>query len=264
MTNGNHTVWSKYLAEFVGTFFLVLTVGCNVLTGSVGAALSVGAILMVMIYSLYTVSGAHFNPAVTAAVKLSGRGILTWQDMGLYMVCQVLGAMTAGCAYSVIFERAFVMAPVGKFSSVSAGASEVIYTMALCYVVLNVATTQKQAHNEYFGLAIGFTVVSAALAIGGISGCCLNPAVALAATAIGLFSEGSAAMQHLYLFALLPFVGSGLAALGFRLVQHRDEYASLRQPLPESPVSFHGLSRRGRGSPPASSTGSLLPVGSSP
>lgn len=260
MTNEHHAVWSKYLAEFVGTFFLVLTVGCNVLTGSVGAALSVGGILMVMIYSLYTVSGAHFNPAVTAAVKLSGRGILTWQDMGFYMLCQVLGAIAAGCAYSVIFGRAFVMAPVGKFSSVSAGASEVIYTMALCYVVLNVATTQEQAHNEYFGLAIGFTVVSAALAIGGISGCCLNPAVSLAASAIGAVSDGPAAMQYLHLYALLPFVGSGLGALGFFLVQHRNEYAGLRPPSPDSPVSFHGLSRRGRGSSPASS-GSLLVVG---
>lgn len=66
-----HDESAKYAAEFVGTFFLVLTVGCNVLTGSVGAALSIGGILMAMIYAVGPVSGAHLNPAVTVAVLIS-------------------------------------------------------------------------------------------------------------------------------------------------------------------------------------------------
>merc|ERR1719281_65484 len=131
------------------------------------------------------------------------------------MVCQVLGAMTAGCAYSVIFERAFVMAPVGKFSSVSAGIVEAIYTMALCYVVLNVATTQKQDGNNYFGLAIGFTVVSAALAIGGISGCCLNPAVAFGTMAVCVFDRAFEIMGFFPLYFFVPFLGSCMACLAF-------------------------------------------------
>ena len=74
--NWNHSDWCKYTAEFLGTFFLVLTVGCNVLTGSVGAAISIGSMLMAMIFALGTVSGAHFNPAVTMAIFLSGRGVI--------------------------------------------------------------------------------------------------------------------------------------------------------------------------------------------
>merc|ERR1719326_1852860 len=66
-----HTDVAKYAAEFIGTFFLVLTVGCNVLTGSVGAALSIGAILMAMIFAVGPVSGAHLNPAVTLSVLIS-------------------------------------------------------------------------------------------------------------------------------------------------------------------------------------------------
>merc|ERR1719456_57626 len=90
-----HAPWCKYLAEFVGTFFLVLTVGCCVLTGSVGAALSIGATLMVMIYALGSVSGAHFNPAVTLAILLSGRGILNMTDAAFYMFAQLFGGICA-------------------------------------------------------------------------------------------------------------------------------------------------------------------------
>merc|ERR1719213_1215005 len=91
----SHSHWCKYLAEFVGTYFLVLTVGCNVLTGSVGAAISIGSILMVMIYALGSVSGAHFNPAVTLAILLASpkarRGALPTpfaKEAAIYIVVQ--------------------------------------------------------------------------------------------------------------------------------------------------------------------------------
>lgn len=225
-----HSSWSMYLAEFVGTFFLVLTVGSNILTGSVGAALSIGAILMVMIYSLASVSGAHFNPAVTVSIKFSGRGILTMQEVICYVVAQLLGGLAAGATYLAIFGQAFVMEPVGKFSALEAMAVEVIYTTALCYVVLNVATTQKQDGNNYFGLAIGFTVVSAALAIGGISGCCLNPAVSFGAMCVSAIHRGMPALKYFYVYFLIPFLGSMIGAVCFYMVQKADEYC---EPPPE-------------------------------
>lgn len=225
-----HSMWSKYLAEFIGTFFLVVTVGSNILTGSVGAAISIGIMLMVMIYALASVSGAHFNPAVTIALKLSCRNMLSMQDVVCYLMAQFLGGLCAGGAYVGIFGTAFVMEPVGRFTAWEAIACEAIYSTALCYVVLNVATTQKQYGNNYYGLAIGFTVVSAALAIGGISGCCLNPAVSFGAMCVSSIYYGARALRYFPVYFFVPFAGSVLAALSFYLVQKADEYS---EPPPE-------------------------------
>merc|ERR1719197_1131728 len=111
----------------------------------------------------------------------------------------------------------FVLEPVGKFGQWEAIGVETIYTTALCYVVLNVATTQKQAGNNYFGLAIGFAVVSAVLAIGGISGCCLNPAVAFGSSIVGAMVHGMRAMGYFHVYFCVPFAGSALATLLFYL-----------------------------------------------
>jgi len=219
-----HSAWSKYLSEFVGTYFLVLTVGCNVLTGSVGAALSIGAILMVMIYALGSVSGAHFNPAVTLAILCSARGLISLQDTMLYVVSQLFGGICASATYAALFGESFMLAPVGKYTWYAAMCVEIVYSMALCYVVLNVATTHKQDGNNYFGLAIGFTVVAAALAIGGISGCSLNPAVSFGAIMINTIDNGTKSLMYLALYFFSPFVGSMLACLSFYVVQKADEY----------------------------------------
>merc|ERR1719399_1134197 len=120
------------------------------------------------------------------------------------------------------------MEPVGKFSVMEAVACEVIYTTALCYVVLNVATTQKQDGNNYFGLAIGFTVVSAALAIGGISGCCLNPAVAFGTMAVCFFDGRAFEIMGFFpLYCFVPFLVSCMACVAFYAVQKADEYRSM-------------------------------------
>jgi len=220
----SHSHWCKYLAEFVGTYFLVLTVGCCVLTGSIGAAISIGSVLMVMIYALGSVSGAHFNPAVTVAILLSTRRLLEISDALAYIVAQLLGGLCAGMTYRALFGMGFALEPVGRHTALAAGIVEVIYTMALCYVVLNVATTQKQDGNNYFGLAIGFTVVSAALAIGGLSGCCLNPAVALGTMAVHAFDAGMTSMQFFPLYFFCPYIGSIFACMAFYAVQQADEY----------------------------------------
>lgn len=219
-----HSHWCKYISEFIGTYFLVLTVGCNVLTGSVGAALSIGMMLMVMVYALGSVSGAHFNPAVTLSILCSARGLITMQDSVLYIVFQLLGGVSAGFTYFFLFGNSFMLQPVGKYTMYSATCVEIVYSMALCYVVLNVATTHKQDGNNYFGLAIGFTVVSAALAIGGISGCSLNPAVTFGTMMANTFETGSEGLQYFGLYFFSPLAGSLLACLFFYLVQRSDEY----------------------------------------
>jgi len=224
-----HTSTAKYVAEFVGTFFLVLTVGCNVLTGSVGAALSIGAILMAMIFAVGPVSGAHLNPAVTLSVFLSTNSRKDTEQKGaqpmdigvacMYVVVQLLAGIVAGWTYVVICGTSFSLAPVGKFSWLTAASVEVLYTCALCYVVLNVATV-KGEENEYFGLAIGFTVTAAALAIGSISGCSLNPAVSVGAAMATAFDKGiMLSTQHLNMYMWAPLLGGALSALLFKMVR---------------------------------------------
>lgn len=225
-----HSIQCKVAAEFVGTYYLVFVVGCNVLTSSIGSALSIGAILMVMVYALLSVSGAHFNPAVTLAVWASRRGrphlTLTNRDALLYVLAHFLASISAAFSYWVLFRRAFEIAPAGQYGLTSIIVVEVLYTMALCYVFLNVTTTQKQDGSNYFGIAIGFTVVAASLSSGGISGCVLNPAVAVGCTMVVALESGLTAFRYLAVYAGVPFLGSILAAAAFFIVQKRDEYDS--------------------------------------
>lgn len=219
-----HESSCKCVAEFTGTFFLVLTVGMNVLTGSVGAALSIGGILAVMIFALGSVSGAHFNPAVTVAIVLSGRSQIEPTLAVCYILSQLLGAVLAAVVYSIVCDDTFTLSPVGQHTWRTALVVECIYTMALCYVVLNVATTRRQLGNQYFGFAIGFTVVGAALAIGGISGCSLNPAVSFGAMMVAAFSKGSPALAYFPLYFFTPFLGAACGCGAFYIVRKRDEY----------------------------------------
>lgn len=237
-----HSDYSRCFAEATGTFFLVLTVGCNVMVMSAAGALSIGAMLMCMIFALGSVSGAHFNPAVSLAIFASGRSCISVRHLLYYMASQCVGACVAGICYEGIFQDAFVLKPVGRYTVPMVMAVEVIYTMALCYVVLNVATTASQAGNHYFGLAIGFTVVSAAVAIGQISNCCLNPAVAVGSLVAALLAQGKSALGHYTIYFFMPFLGSLFGAFAFYLVRRKDEYESkglgflvLREDVVENP-----------------------------
>merc|ERR1719265_1221813 len=165
----------KYVAEFVGTYLLVFTVGCNVLSGSpVWAATSIACVLMVSIYALGGVSGANFNPAVSLTLGLSNK--LEWKEVGIYCVVQLIAGICAGLSYAALFWKAFNLGPAPGFTWAEAGAIEVLYTFMLCFVVLNTATAAKNDGNQFFGLAIGFVIVAGGYAGGGISGGAVNPA----------------------------------------------------------------------------------------
>merc|ERR1719421_1617922 len=185
-----------------------------------------------MIYALGSVSGAHFNPAVTIAIWGSQRGLLPLVDACLYVLGQLGGGFAAALTYFWLFGHAFSIGPVGQHGLVSAMIVECLYTMALCYVVLNVTTTRKQDGSNYFGLAIGFTVISASLTIGGISGCVLNPAAAVGCSLVLGIYEGFDSYSVLYMpvYTFVPLLGSVLAAGAFYIVQKRDEY--LPKPSP--------------------------------
>lgn len=167
----------RYLAEFIGTFFLVLTIGCTGIPSSPGVIppLAIGAALMVMVYAGGHVSGAHFNPAVTIAVWIRGRCDAATAIP--YIIAQVVAAAVASWAvgymvgFPAISEKVIAVGP--------AFLAEFLFTFALAYVVLNTATAKSTAGNSYFGLAIGMTVMTGAFAVGPISGGAFNPAVAV-------------------------------------------------------------------------------------
>jgi aquaporin Z len=204
----------KYLTEFIGTFFLVLTVGLCVIGEVPMAPLAIGASLMVMVYMGGHVSGGHYNPAVSLAVWM--RGKLAAGDVAPYLIAQIAGAVAASLVAQVITGRTFAPAPGVGVSMIAALLVEVLYTFALCLVVLNVATAPTTAGNSFYGLAIGFTVVVGAFAGGSISGGAFNPAVGTGPILVNTMFDGGG-MEHLWLYWAGPLVGGALAALVFRV-----------------------------------------------
>src|SRR3954471_1802846 len=180
----------KYAVEAIGTFFLVFTVGAAVGSGSPLAPLGIGAVLMVMIYAGGHLSGGHYNPAVTLAVLVRRR--IGLRDAAGYWVVQFgAGLLAAVVVRTVVDPTRMASAAAMTLSGrtlLAAFVVELLFTFALCYVVLNVATSKDHPDNSFYGLAIGFTVVAGAFAVGAISGGAFNPAVAVGGAAIGLFA----------------------------------------------------------------------------
>ncbi|MEK7331004.1 MAG: MIP/aquaporin family protein [Candidatus Eisenbacteria bacterium] len=208
----------NYLTEFIGTFFLVLTIGLTVLGGTPLAPLAIGASLMIMVYMGGHVSGGHYNPAVTLAVTLRGR--LAAKQALPYMLAQLAGALAAALATRLVMGRTFAPAPAEQASTLGALLVELLYTFALCLVVLNAATSSRTQGNSFYGLAIGFTIVVAAFAGGPISGGAFNPAVGVGPTVVNAML-GSGSFQHLWLYVVGPLLGGVMAAAVFR-VQERE------------------------------------------
>ncbi len=207
----------KYVTEFIGAFFLMFAVGVAALSGSVFVPLAAGATLMVMIYAGGHVSGAHYNPAVTLAALVRRRiGI---GDAAGYWVAQVAGGVIAAVlARAVVNPGSVKTLTLSGHAEAAAAVVELLITFALCYVVLNVATSKDQPGNGFFGLAIGFTVVGGAFAVGGVSGGVFNPAVALGGAAAGLFGWST-----IWVYLLVQ-LGAGIAAgLAFLALNPGDE-----------------------------------------
>ena len=210
---------TKYIAEFIGTFFLVLTIGCTVIPGAPGVIppLAIGAALMVMIFAGGHVSGGHFNPAVTLAVFLRGR--CTAKDVVPYWVFQIVGAVLASLAVKFLLgtsgkePAAFADDLIGK-----ALLAEFLFTFALAYVVLNAATAKGTSGNSFYGLAIGMTVMTGAFAVGGISGGAFNPAVA-----VGISIMKLTAWANIWIYRVANLAGGAVAAVVFKLLNPDDK-----------------------------------------
>jgi aquaporin Z len=209
---------NKYLYEFIGTFFLVLTIGCTAIFGGDGVIppLAIGSALMVMIYAGGHLCGAHYNPAVTLGVFI--RGKCPAGDVLPYIIAQLIGAVLAVFAAKYLF--AAKVAEVALFTPVTGPAmlAEFLFTFALVYVILNVATSKATAGNSNYGLAIGFTVLVGAFSVGGISAGAFNPAVAVA---LCLF--GKIPWSCIWLFLVAEFAAAVVAALAFKACNPEDK-----------------------------------------
>ena len=207
---------NKYITEFIGTFFLVLTIGCTVIPGAPGVIppLAIGATLMVMIFAGGHVSGAHYNPAVTLAVFIRGR--CPAKDVVPYWVAQIIGASAA--AFVAMFLYGKSGTPMEITNIPQALTAEFLFTFALGYVVLNCATAKGTLDNSFYGLAIGMTVMAGAFSVGAISGGAFNPAVAVGIGVMKLVN-----LSQIWIHISADLAGGLIAALAFKMINPDDK-----------------------------------------
>ncbi len=205
----------KLLTEFIGTFFLVLTVGLTVTAGSEFTPLAYGTSVMIMVYMGGQISGGHYNPAVSLAATI--RGALPAGDFFPYVLSQLVGATAAAFVVNLITGQTFAPAPSANASNLAVLLVETLYTFALALVVLTTATSKKTQGNSYYGLATGMTVMVAAFAGGGISGGAFNPAVGIGPTLINATMSGGS-WGALWFYVVGPLVGGALAAAVFTIL----------------------------------------------
>lgn len=213
----------KYIAEFIGTFFL-LFVGTGAIIvnqlsnnslGHIGIASSFGFVIVVLIYACGHISGAHFNPAVTIAFSAAQKF-----DKGQiipYISSQLLGALSASVLLRVLFGNLYHMGgtfpslPVGHNLIVVSFIIEFIFTFFLMFVIMSVATDCR-AEGSFAGVAIGLTVFIGAIVAGPISGGSFNPARSIAPAVV------SGNLDHLWLYIISPVLGAICAALLYNVV----------------------------------------------
>jgi aquaporin Z len=203
---------NKYIAEFIGTFFLVLTIGCTVIGAGSGviAPLAIGAALMVMVFAGGHISGGHYNPAVTLGILI--RGKLQSADVVPYWIAQLAGAAVAALLVNKVLRAGVAVTPMALHVG-PALLAEFLFTFALVYVVLNAATAEGTSGNSFYGLAIGMTVMTGAFAVGDISGGAFNPAVALGICILGISDWG-----NIWIYLLANFAAGAFAAMMFQMI----------------------------------------------
>ena len=208
----------KYIVEFIGTFFLVLCIGLVVIESDLGALtpLPIGAMLIVVVYAGGHISGAHYNPAVTLAVWMRGR--CPKSDVLPYMFFQIAGAALAAMVVTYLKGSAMPETALTRDDIPRALIAEFLGTFLLAYVVLNVATSKNTAGNSYYGLAIGFTILTCAYALGSYSGGAFNPAVALGVSIMKL-----AAWADIWVYLVGTIAAGILAGVLFKFLNPDDK-----------------------------------------
>jgi len=205
-------------AEAIGTFALVFAGAGAVMVdaktgalGHVGVAISFGLVIMVMIYALGHISGAHFNPAVSLAFAVSRH--FPWTRLAGYWVAQVAGALLAAAILrGSLGNIAHVGATLPSGSEGQSFLWEVVLSFFLMLVIMAVATDTR-AVGEAAAIAIGGTVGLDAMFGGPISGASMNPARSLGPALV------SGDLHTLWIYLTAPFLGAALGALAYQFVR---------------------------------------------
>jgi len=218
-------LWHKVGAEAVGTFALVF-VGCGAIVvdaqnhgviGHVGIGLAFGLVIMVMIYAVGHISGAHFNPAVTIAFSAMGR--FPWRQAPGYVAAQTLAALVAaGLLRGALGDVASLGATQPTGGLMAAVIVEFVLSFFLMFVIFAVATDSR-AEGQMAGMAIGGTVALAALFGGPVSGASMNPARSLGPALI------AGQLEALWVYLLAPVIGAVAGAWTYRMIRGDDEAA---------------------------------------
>jgi len=210
----------RYLTEFIGTFFLVLTVCMMVIAGNAAfAPLAIGLSLMIMVYAGGGISGGHYNPAVSLGAIMSGA--LPKSQFVPYVISQTAGAVVASLVAMVVTGKTVAPAPGAGGSDMASLIVESVYTFLLVYVVLNVAVSRRTQGNSYFGAAIGMAITVAAYSGGALSGGAYNPAVGIGTTIVHA-TMGDGTWSHVWLYIVGPFAGAAAAAVVFGVQEKGD------------------------------------------
>jgi aquaporin Z len=200
---------NKYIIEAIGAFFLVLTIGFS------ANPLAIGFILTTMIYMGGYISGGHYNPAVTFAVFLQKK--IPGKEAVKYVISQLLGAVVASLIFLLIKQEPMIVQPGSGVGFNDALVLEALFTFALCSVVLHTAISKRNTPNQFYGLAIGATVMAGAYSVGAISGGAFNPAVGVGPAIVNL-AGNPASFSNILLYVLGPGIGALAASLVFTSV----------------------------------------------
>lgn len=200
-------------AEFIGTFMLAFIIGATKNSPAGSAAIGIGFGLVALVYITGNISGGQLNPAVS--VGLVVRGKLKMFEATYCIITQFIAATCAGMVCYAIYDEHWENVGYPAVNNTdrrdAAFVAEFLQTFALVTVVLCTATTKAQSNNSYFGLAIGFVVLSGALVLGNTTGACFNPAIAMLAVINGSFED-------LWVFIAAPTLGGIAAGLIFRVL----------------------------------------------
>ena len=213
---------TKYIAELIGTYALVfcgtgaivMNEVSNGTVGHLGIAITFGLIVMVMIYSLGSISGAHINPAVTIGFAMTDR--FDKRDLLPYIIVQLVGAFLASDTLYFLFPSATTLgATLPNGSWQQSFVLEIILTYFLMFVILFVS--QNKEVTQFTGLAVGSTVLIEALFAGPITGASMNPARSIAPAVL------SGDITVLWIYIVAPIVGAILATLTWKLMVDQSE-----------------------------------------
>jgi aquaporin Z len=209
----------KYLTEFIGTFFLVLTVVMVVNNPGIDpmAPLAIAGIYLAMIYAGSHISGGHFNPAITIAFLMCRQ--INRGDALYYIIVQLIASVLSAAIGVYLHDCSGGLEIVARVNEqpICTVMGEFLGTFVLVYVFLNVTNTGKTDRNDFSGLAIGFSVLAMSYGLGGLSGGAFNPAIVLGGSVAGMF-----AWDDLLFYLIGSLLGAAAAATAIQLIDRKE------------------------------------------